>query len=317
MKTYRIHCLSRALSPITHMAKTQGNEAILNREPVVTPAGVRWIPVLSANAIRHKLVRAPGARFLVERWGLAGKLTLRHLNFLFHGGTLTESTASCDTRGYGAVHRMLPLLRLVGGSLPDTILPGLLIADRGVLVCRENRSRIDAMAPWGTPANLRSAEAFVDGYQYTRGDGRKAQADLLDPAQDYLGGESSLMIMAGQAVVAGACFAHGFILQHVSELEMGALILSLSLWQEDGATVGGQSSRGHGRLETLVAYDPEIDAQACVEAYVAHVDSVRDDAIKWLTDTFDVAARAAKEAKPAKGKKGAAHAGSEDFSSVL
>lgn len=297
-QTYTIRCLSTALSPLSHMSRSDGNEGILAREPVMTPVGIRWLPMLSGNALRHKLIRAPGARFLVERWELTGKLAMRQLNFLFHGGQLTESSARQDPRGIAEMHRIFPLLRLIGGSLANAIVPGSLIVDRGMLACRENAGRIRAYIGWEVPKNLRAAEAFIESQQYTRGQVTNSAVDLVDP-KDAGEEKTNLMIFSGQSVIAGAVFVHGFVLQNVSELEIGALLLSLSLWQSQGGTIGGQSARGHGRLDTYIAVDG-IDAAATMQAYIQHVDSMREDGIAWLAKAFEPA----EEPKDGKKKKG-------------
>lgn len=298
-QTYTIACLSTALSPITHMARTEGNEAVIARQEIMTPTGRRAIPKLSGNALRHRLVRAPGGRFLIERYDLAGKLSLRQLNFLLHGGALTESnTRESLTRIY-ELHRIFPLYRLLGGSLPDAILPGSLICDAGVLVCRETRPILRGMTPAGfeLPDNLRPAEAFVGDWQYTRGSAHNSAPDLT--SIDEVDADGNLMIYAGQSVHPGAAFMHGFVAQHVSEMEIGALMLSLSLWQMNGATIGGNAAKGHGRLDTLIHCDPGIDVGAAMDTYIKHVDSVRDEAVAWLEQVFNSPA-------PKKGKKGAA-----------
>lgn len=297
--TYTVRCLSTALSPITHMARTEGNEAVICREPVATDNGIAWVPCLSGNALRHKLVREPGARFLIERWRLAGALTMRQLNFLFHGGQLTESSSRQDTKGVAELHRLFPLIRLIGGSLPNAILPGSMICDRGILVCRENTARLRALVPdgWEVPGNLRPSHSYVEGYQYTRGDSSRGREARLSAPQDpdARPPDSNLMIFAGQSVIPGAVFWHGFTLQHVSELELGALLLSLSLWIADGGRIGGQAARGHGRLATEINISPAVDGTELVKAYIEHVDAVREEAVAWLHDAF-----AAPPPKPAK-----------------
>lgn len=295
--THTIHCLSRAVSRITHMDRVEGNEALIAREAVLTPAGMRFVPTLSANALRHRMIRGPGGRFLVERWDLAGKLDMRTLNFLLHGGSLTESTSRNDTRAVAEFYRLFPLYRLIGGSLPNAILPGSLNVGRGVLACAENAGRLRATVPWDVPTNLRPAEYFVEGYQYTRSDVRNSSRDLIDPNE--VAGDTQLMPFSGQAIVAGAVFVHDLIAQHVGPLELGALLLSLSLWCDAGGTIGGQSSRGHGRLDMSI-HCPDLDGVKLIADYIAHVDSVREAAILWLLSAFG-----ATEAKPKK-KKGAA-----------
>lgn len=300
-RTYTVLCLSEAAAPITHMARTAGNEAIVAREPVVSQAGVAWVPVLSGNALRHRLVREPGARWLIEEYGLAGKLSLLQLNFLMHGGNLTEGGGRENTARIAAMQRLFPLLRLIGGTLPDQILAGSLLVGRGTLVCRENASALASLLPdgWRLPDNaLHSAEHFVSGYQYTRGDGRKTASALL--AETGEPSDSNLMIFSGQAVTRGACFLHAFTLQHVAEVELGALAWSLRLWQQAGGTVGGQGARGHGRLSTSVHCDADIEA--ATDAYVAHARSVKNEAVEWLNAAIPVAPREPREAKKGKQK---------------
>jgi hypothetical protein len=178
-----------------------------------------------------------------------------------------------------------------------------MLAWRGTLVCEENRERIGRLVPddWMTPCRLRPAESFVDSYQYTRGDAAKSASSAMERTE--IETPSNLMIFSGQCVLAGAIFLHGFVLQNVSDLELGALLLSLRLWQSRGGTVGGQSARGHGRLKTSLNISPEIDEESVVAAYVAHVRAVKDEAIAFLNTCF-----APPKEEKSKGKKGARHA---------
>lgn len=306
-ETYRVHCLSEAVSPITHMAGSSGNESIVMREPVITDKGVVWIPKLTGNALRHRAVREPGWRYLIDRYELGGKLSLPQLNYAFHGGALTEGGGRENTRRITDMQRIFPLSRLVGGCLPDQIISGSLDTWHGRLVCEENRAGLVADLPngWELPKEpLRSAEHFVTGYQSTRGDASKSAINLLPIETDgellrgeNRDGKSNLMIFAGQAVTTGACFLHGFLLKHVSHLEFGALLWSLKLWGDVGNTIGGAAARGHGRLSTSI-YTGEDDGEAAIEAYLSHVDASKDEAIAWLTDAF--APRVARKDKPKK-----------------
>lgn len=295
-KTITIDCLSTVLSPLTHMARTEGNEAVIAREAVVTPQGIRWVPVVTGNALRHRMVREPAARFLLDRWGCVGTMSMPMLNLLFHGGNLTGSTNRVDTDGTANVFRWLPILKLLGGALPDAILPSSLRMGRGVLACRENASRLQAMFGDDVPAGLRTAESFCDSYQYTRGDARKT---VLDAPEAGKLDDSNLMIFSGQCVVSGSILCHRIVVEHANDLELGCLLLAISHWRSAGGTVGGQASRGHGVLDTLLRHD--LDYDGLIAAYIAHVDAMKDEAIAWLDRTYR---GEPKPAKPAKGKKG-------------
>jgi len=308
-ESYVVLAASEVVSPLTHMARTTGNEAIVMREPVISPRSQEpvWIPKISGNALRHRAIRETGWRWLIDLWGLCGRLTLAQLNYALHGGNLTEGGGREDTRRITDMQRIFPLSRLTGGCLPDQVLGGSLDVWAGRLVCEENAAGLAAdceKAGWQLPdVLLRPAESFVSNYQYTRSDAKKTAPDLLPPFKGTDGelgldeppergtnrdGKSQLMIFAGQAGTAGALFLHGFILKHVTELELGALLLSLRLWQAAGGTVGGQAARGHGRLRTSL-YIPRVDTDAqenAVAAYIAHCQTVREEAITWINDAF-------------------------------
>lgn len=298
MKSYTLHCLSEAVSPITHCSGTAGNEGIVAREPVLTDRGVMQVPFLSGNALRHRVVREPMTMWLIDRYGLKGSLSLQQLNFLLHGGNLTQSTAHENTRRIAELHRTWPLLRLCGGSLPDQILAGSLDVWRGTLVCEENRRSL-AMALGAFPASrMLSAERFIGGYQYTRGDAKKRG---INSDRDDIQSDSNLMIYSGQAVSRGAVFHHGFVLKHASPIELGCLLLSVRLWQASGGTVGGSARLGHGRLR--LQWVDMIDSDELVTAYVDYADSVREDAVAWLNEAF--ASKAEAKAKRGKAKEAA------------
>jgi len=283
------------------MKGVEGNEALIARQPIDTPAGKRWVPFLSGNALRHRLIREPGALWLIEMLRLKGELTLKQFNFLNHGGNLTESTGREDTARIAEMQELFPLLRLLGGSLPDQILKGSLLPWPGMLLCEENRQRLPLSDGFELPVeSLRPAEHYVEGFQYTRGDGAK-RPDWYDHETRDPDAKSNLMIFSGQQVIAGAVFIHGFDIPHGSELELGALLHSLSLWQETGGTIGGMGARGHGRLNTHILGAAAGHADA-VAGYVEHVAANAERCRQWIAAVF-----AAKEPKP-KSKKAAAEA---------
>lgn len=297
---YRVYVWSETASPCTHMRGVEGNEAMLAREPIDTPAGKRWIPVLSANAIRHRCIREPGALYLVQMLGLRGRLTLQQLNFLLHGGNLTDSTGREDTARIAEMQELFPLLRLLGGALPDQILKGSLLAWRGILVCEENRNRIQASLPNGFTLpvqSLKPSEHYVESYQYTRGDAAK-RVDWYNEESRDPEAKSNLMIYAGQQVISGAAFFHGFDIPHSSELELGCLLHSLSLWQAQGGSIGAMASKGHGRLNSmLIGFD--WDRDALIEQYTQHVADHAEQCVSWLEKVFT------KKEKKEKKEKGA------------
>ena len=147
-------------------------------------------------------------------------------------------------------------------------------------------------------APLKPAEHYVEGYQYTRGDAAR-RPEWYDGATLDTEAKSNLMIFAGQCVIRGAVFSHGFEIPHGSELEYGCLLHALGMWQEQGGSVGGMASKGHGRLSTSILGGE--DGTEAVAAYVDHVAGSVERCRAWLEQVFRE--KEPKPEKPAKGKK--------------
>lgn len=284
-KDYDILMVSKTLSPMTHNSGTAGNETILNTETVMQNGTPVQVPMLSGNAIRHSCVRGPGAMYLVEALGLRRRIGLDALNMLFSGGSLYKSGATENVGRIREMWDLFPLIKLLGCSLPDTIVGGIMLAWRGLCVCNENRERLGAVLPdgWLPATQLVGAAELVHKYQYTRQDASKQHADDLSTAP---GGRSTQMIYGGQALRAGTVFVHGFALRSATVLEVGALAVSLGLWESQGATLGGMASKGHGRVATSYHATPDIDWASAAGAYMDHVQRHRDEQLQWLDTMY-------------------------------
>lgn len=275
-----IDLMLEAVSPITHMSGTEGNEAVLMREPVVSGGVVCHVPVLTGNALRHRALRSSGYLWMIAHLGMDAALTTAQANFLINGGAVSKSTRDADLKTIDRGVALIPLIRVLGGSLPDQIVPGRLKAGRGVMACRENHPRLASMfGDWmdgiGT---LRSAGDFVGPYQYTRGD---ASRYVSTPPIE--GDGSNLMIFSGEQVMSGAVFFSRMWLRRPTELQAGAMLHALRQW--DG-TLGGQSARGHGRFDVSLRVSPDVDADGLVDQYLEYVDSHGDDIKDWLSEVF-------------------------------
>lgn len=287
---YKIHCLLETLSPLTHMMGTNGNEAIINREAVLYNKRICHIPVISGNALRHKMIREPGAFYLINACDLEGKMGIDQLNFMFNGGSLVESSVSCNINKISDMKEKLPLYQLLGGCLRNQIVSGSLNVGRGMLVCRENIDRINSLLPeeFQLAADIFSSDRFIAQYQYTRGDAVKMKDfDLLaelDEQNEAEKEKSHLMIYNGQSIVAGSLFYINLVVNNANELEIGSLLHAMSNWN---GMIGGQGSRGHGKCR-LSIINCNIDIDRCVDLYTAHVDKNKDGIKAWLFDTFPV-----------------------------
>ncbi|NLA96588.1 MAG: hypothetical protein GX838_07095 [Clostridiaceae bacterium] len=291
-RTITLHMLSTALSPITHMGGTRGNEAILNRERVIYNGEVVEVPFLSGNALRHRMIREPGATYLVDAYRLRKQLTIDQANYMFNGGVLSASSNTDNMPLIAEMQRTLPLFRLLGGSLRSQIISGSLNVSRGVLVCQENLETIARSCPALADLEKTHAKAaleFVGSTQYTRGDVRKAKdaEQLLAPSAQLLQDEkSNLMIYNGECVMPGAMFYHNVLLRNVSDVEIGAVLHALAIWQRHGGSIGGSSRIGHGRLESVLWCDEPLDATELAVQYIQHVEAHEQDAVAWLGEAF-------------------------------
>lgn len=284
LRSVKILALSQALSPLTHNRGTEGNETVIQTEAVWTKKGKRSVPALSGNAIRHRMVRAPGSYHLVDAYELTGKLSQKILQFMFHGGALEGGSTTENTNYLMEFWRLFPFFRLLGGSLTNSILPGSLMVGRGMLICEENRKRIELTIPgdWGiSDRALFPARRYIERFEYYRYCADKHQRELArkDDPDSF-----SPMPFAGQAVAIGAHFLHTFQMSNASDLEIGALLHALRCWRKDNGTLGGSSARGHGVIGMQIHHD--LDEDALVQAYVEHVSSVRREAVAWLLEHF-------------------------------
>lgn len=286
---YRIYAVSKQLSPLTHNKGAVGNETIVFAEQWVYGSEIITVPAISGNALRHRCVRAPGAMHLIEELGISGKINVEVLQFLFAGGALTKGGAVTNVKRLTTLWNAIPLIRILGGSLPDQIVPGTLQVWRGLLVCEENKERLkNSIPPEWLPSDMYfyPAHRWYDSYQYTRMDPRKALADMIDvkPEQEAT---KIQMIYSGQTISSGACWLHGYDLRSATEIDIGCLLHALSGWDE---TIGGMSGRGHGRMKTAYHIEPEVDADALIDKFKQHQHGMREEALSILDREFGLGA---------------------------
>lgn len=293
--TCKIHFLSKAMAPITHNMGTSGNESILNRSKSFHNGSVVDIPVLSGNALRHKIIREPGALYLVNRCDLRGKLSIDQANYMFTGGSLTESSTNDNIPLIAEIQGISPLFRLLGGSLKNQVVGGSLFVSQGLLVCEENKQTIEKMcSPYELPEeHFLTAQNFISKYQYTRGDaGRmKDSGEIIKDLEKQQ--TSNLMIYSGESIIKGAMFYHNLTLYNVSPLEVGAALHCVQLWQAADGIIGGSARIGHGKLKSEIWIDGLIDwfgdekqPGELIKDYITHVGNHAEDFRGWLKKAF-------------------------------
>lgn len=263
--------LLRAESPITHGASTAGNEQLIRRTEVSTPVGIRHVPILSGNGLRHRLLREPLADHISSVCGLDGEHTKESLRWLYHGGALSGASPNVDVQRIVRLQQLMPHVEAIGCSLPDTILAGKLQFGMGWLACSETMPIVRSVAgEWadGVP-RLAPADEFLGRGEYYRHDSTRQRAKLMREA-DRDGKDNSSMPHAGEHVIAGAIFVGTLHAPGLSELGAGSILFGIQRWIAAGATVGGQSSRGHGVVSAYLHADVDW---SLADKYREHVES--------------------------------------------
>ena len=283
------------MSPITHQLGTVGNESIVNTEDVRTSLGVRKVPKLSGNAIRHRMIRAPGAEYLIEALDLAGQLNRDTMNLLYHGGLKRVAAQLASLQRIADMQRLFPLLDLLGCCLPEDIVEGKLAAMQAMLVCSENMNRIQSIVPgdWKAGDGIANASSFVSRWQYVRG--KLPKSELSETLDEGDTDDSKMMPFSGTCVMPGAVWLHGFVIgSRATQLHYGCLIHCLRRWQASGAMIGGQSSRGHGILDMqLQSCDWDQDESAAM--YEQHVTDNAVECREWLLSCYEKPAKKTKK----------------------
>lgn len=261
--------LLKTLSPITHGDTTAGNEQIIRREALSTPIGVRHVPVITGNSLRHRLFREPIADHLTRNeW----KVTKEQLRWLYNGGALNGKHPNVDVRRIMRCKELLPHVEALGCSMPDTIVAGALDMGIAWLACSETAPILRAHLPagWMEDFPLLPAHEHLSRNQYYRHDAARQRMDLVtEPdGDDYAG-----MPHGGEHVIPGAAFVSVVHADGLSDLAASSLVFAMEHWAESGATVGGQHSRGHGQVEPWIWTDRDVTS----DLYREHVDSYLDE----------------------------------------
>jgi hypothetical protein len=309
-RNYKIGILHKTISPISHMAGTSGNEAILNRETMLVNGREVNIPILSGNALRHCTLREPSAYYLMVTLELEKKMSLDQWFFMLNGGQLDGSTVSVNLNKIANFQEVFPIYKLIGGTL-DQILSGSINIGRGYLVCKETKDKLkDIFDKFDvTNDNLKSSFSFISKYQYTTKNVIRSQGidyfievDELAKAEEY---KTNQMIYNGETVMQGSLFMQRVDLKNVSEVEIGAYIHSFYLWQEMGGVIGGMSRIGHGYLRSkLYVSGLKHDFDYYVRLYIDHVNANKDKMKEILNELLPLSIdRKSKEKKTKEPKK--------------
>lgn len=276
MKTIEFSGVMTALASISHGGgQSFGINAKLRREKFVQPDGsVEEVPVLSGNSLRG-LLRDLGMFHMCRTLGYGepgedGRpvgLSLPAYYFLFSGGSLTKDAGrGLDVDMARKLRELIPLVGLFGGAMGNQIMPGKLIVDKAIPICRETIHLLPAQyAEDGLP----SIWEYLQEEMYTRKDDEKDEHKraLIDesvrglleaearskrnapslPVVVETTGQSQQMMYYVETLAAGTRFYWSVILNDVTDVEFDAFATTLVQFSRR-PYVGAKSAVGLGKV---------------------------------------------------------------------
>lgn len=271
----------RCLTPMVHSAGSVRNRSYVNRQTFAGDQRLSRVPVISANSLRHNLLREPLGLDLIQRYSLIGKLDKPRLRLLTAGGNqASEKGGRIDLAAEQSFREALPALSLLGCGLPTGPIDSRLTVSDAMLVCRESLSPLQAIAPeLGLPSNAWSALRLVaDAEHYAPDPSHKLGFALDDKSRED---DFDDNIFAGEYVIPGAVFVAEITGTRLTKEECSAVTFGLQLWTQSGGLLGGKQAHGRGRTECMVFGDLEPTKPYCTAA-----DKRKDDAIRWLSEVL-------------------------------
>jgi hypothetical protein len=235
------------------------------------------VPSVSANTLRHQIVREPGWLHLAGMLGLVegepGKAEVPiGVEAIFLNGGNIEAGAKQPTNPFwlaNEARKHYPLLDLLGGVADSFDLGESRLSVAAWLVCRENRAALIGSPAADLPAASVSIFDLLDDVTHTR------------QATEHGVGQ---MIYNFETLAPGAQIVCRFALSpYTRRLTCGAFVAACDTFVSSVQTIAGQSARGYGYMfsEWLRPLEDAAELRAEYESYL------RDNAAQlaeWLRD---------------------------------
>lgn len=224
-------------------------------------------PAVSANSLRHQMVRAPSRLHLYQRLGFEPSWPGRGpfpegLDAMFDNGGNIAAGAKAPQNAHRLawqIREAFPSLDLLGGVTDAFDLGESALGVASWLVCRENLDGLGDSPAAQLPMVTASLFDLLDDVTLTRQSYSKATGQ---------------MILSFETLAKGAQILARFILKpHATALTHGALVAAIEYWRANYGVVGGQGARGFGyvtgewirrpddALERLAEYEAYLDAR--------------------------------------------------------
>ncbi len=235
-------------------------------EAIVMP-----VPSISGNALRHCLIREPGANRLIQSLGLepytdrdGDHLGLGITRFLYGGGQLAaKAKAPSASDIYEAeIRSRYPIVDAVGGSTDSWLMAESACKVAGWVVCEENNVATQSIA--GVESKVSIFDYLSEETKTRTGIGGKDK-------------ESGQMIFSYETLAAGLPLIVEILFNPFTQpLTIGAVWQAVHDWADEGGIVGGRSQIGHSRFAMEVLQGSyELQGKAYLDYLEAERDSLR------------------------------------------
>lgn len=288
----------RAQTSLSHGSKASGNNHPFRRETFILPNGKRLaaVPVVSGGAVRGSLRRMAAA---MTQKAIVGDGTLPHpvVHALRTGGSLRETRTSGDVltgERQALLRDLVPMFGVFGLSAGGRIMSGRLQVGKPLPVAKETMYLSEHYGADLAEYDPPSIWQVIQRETYTRtADVNDAGAQLLiddvGAADRDLPKGSGNMIYSHETISPGTLLFHNLVLDAGTPVEVSFFDDLVRRWSKK-ATIGGQTAKGLGRVETrytrsaydILGDDADDEEHSPWQEHVAeHAEQVKE-VLEWL-----------------------------------
>lgn len=262
MKNYVIEGIVTALSPLFHGGDEKtGSTPVLRTIMMYVPdLGEVPIPYYSGNAYRGRARRLLINDFLSTIGYELNNSKLYHV--LYSGGVLETSdatTGTIDLEVRRKIRKFIPPIAMLGCSIGNQIIPGILIVEHMFPICLEYKEYLPTKYQ---PMATEPVRIFTDQSFITRRD------DLREAREE---GEQAIQMKVDyECFIPGTRFYHRLVLQTPDEIQLACLGRMIELLI-DSPYLGGRSSQGDGKVRF------EYENVPSSQKYIAFLNEAKDE----------------------------------------
>jgi len=265
MRNYIVEGIVTALTPIFHGGDEKtGSTPVLRTIMMYNPEyGEIAMPYYSGNALRGKVRRLLMKDFLdmVEY-----ELTNSKLYHVFYAGGLLE-TADATSGVINLELRkklrdLIPPIALLGCSIGNQIIPGVLIVEHMFPLCQEYKMYLPEKYQ---PLAVEQVRIFTDQSFITRRD---------DLREERVKDEQAIQMKVDyECFIPGTRFYHRFVLQVPTALQISCFGRLIELLYET-PYIGGRSAQGDGKVK--FEYENVPDSKKYINFISENKEKIRD-----------------------------------------